>query len=191
MKCPKCDKEVKTTDMFCSGCGANLKKKKSSKKKESKINQDEIFNKIGDNLEKILDTEDTTKDYNKKDVEDNKGLALLAYLGPLALVPYFYNKDSKYVKYHATQGMNMLVIWIIYAIFAGVLSLIKVTKECTSVMGTILTCTRVNPWWVNLIVDFCGLLLFAIAVIGVFYALTGKAKKLPLVDKVHVFKEKE
>ena len=33
--------------------------------------------------------------------------------------------------------------------------------------------------------------IVAIAVIGVFYALTGKAKKLPLVDKVHVFKEKE
>ena len=191
MKCPKCDKEVKKTDKFCSSCGADLKKKKSSKKKESSFNQDEIFNKIGDGLEKVLDTEDTSKDYTKKDVDDNKGLALLAYLGPFALVPYFYNKNSKYVKYHAVQGMNLLVMWIVYAILAALLSSIKVTKDCTSVMGTILTCTKVTPWWVNLIVDLSGLLLFAIAVIGVFYALSGKAKKLPLVDKVKIFKEKE
>ncbi|MBR5662937.1 MAG: zinc-ribbon domain-containing protein [Bacilli bacterium] len=192
MKCPKCEKEVKTTDVFCSSCGTNLKKKKSSKKKESKINQDEIFNKIGDGLEKVLDTEDTTKDYTKKDVEDNKGLALLSYLGPLALVPYFYNKGSKYVKYHAVQGMNMLVIWVVYSIVTGLLYMIKFTKSCEHYMGGIITnCVKVTPWWVRIPVDFVGMVLFAIAVIGVFYALTGKAKKLPLVDKVNVFKEKE
>lgn len=193
MKCPKCNKVIKNTDMFCSGCGAELNKKnkKSSKKKDSSFNQDEIFNKIGDNLEKILDTEDTSKDYTKKDVDDNKGLALLAYLGPLALVPYFYNKNSKYVKYHAVQGMNLLVIWIIYAIVASLLYMIKFTKSCEHYMGGIITnCVKVTPFWVRIPVDIVGMIIFAIAVIGVFYALTGKAKKLPLVDKVTVFKDK-
>lgn len=189
MKCPKCETEIKSTDKFCSNCGESLKKKKT-KKKHSSINQDEIFNKIGDNLEKILDTEDTSKDYGKKDVDDNKGLALLSYLGPLALIPYFYNKNSKYVKYHATQGMNLLIIWIGYFIAAGLLYMIKFTKSCEHYFGGIITnCVKVTPWWIKVPVDIVGLILFAISVIGIFYALTGVAKKLPLVDKVNLFKQ--
>lgn len=190
MKCPKCNKTVKDSDMFCSACGEALKKKKTNKKKET-TNQDEIFNKIGDNLEKILDTEDSSKDYSKKDVNDNKGLALLSYLGPLALVPYFYNKGSKYVKYHATQGMNLLIVWICYAILSSLLYLVKVTKSCDSYLGIFTNCTKVTPWWIRFPVDIIGLILFAISVIGVVYALTGVAKKLPIIDKVTLFKEKD
>lgn len=190
MKCPKCNKEVKATDKFCSSCGEDLKKKKTTKKKETKINQDEIFNKIGDNLEKILDTEDTSKDYTKKDKEDNKGLAILSYIGPLALIPYFYNKGSKYVKYHAIQGMNLLVVWICYSILSSLLHLIKYTKSCEHYMGGMfVNCVKVTPWWIRFPLDIIGLILFAISVIGFVYALTGVAKKLPLIDKVTLFKQ--
>ena len=194
MKCPKCESEVKKADKFCSSCGFDLSKKKDAKKGESKksaINQDEIFNKIGDNLEKSLDTEDTSKDYTKKDINDNKGLAILSYLGPLALIPYFYNKGSKYVKYHAAQGLNLLIIWIIYTITAAILSSIKITKSCNNVLGWFTNCTEVTPWWISFIIDVIGLMLFAIAVVGVVYAITGVAKKLPIVDKVNIIKEKE
>jgi len=190
MKCPKCNKEVKPKDKFCSSCGEYLKKKKSSKK-TSNINQDEIFNKIGDNLEKILDTEDTSKDYTKKDKDDNKGLALLSYIGPLALIPYFYNKGSKYVKYHAIQGMNLLIVWICYVIVSSLLSLIKITKSCDSYLGIFTNCTKVTPWWIKFPVDIIGLFLFALSVIGVVYALTGVAKKLPIIDRVTLFKDKD
>lgn len=188
-KCPKCNSDVKAKDKFCSSCGQNLK---SDKKKEKKNNSnaDEIFNKIGDNLEKILDTEDTSKDYTKKDIEDNKGLAILSYIGPLALIPYFSSKDSKYVKYHAHQGMNLFIVWIIYSIIAGLLSLIKVTKSCehSPIFNVITNCVKVTPWWIKLPIDIVGLFLFALSVIGVVYALTGKAKKLPLIDKVNIIK---
>lgn len=189
MKCPNCDNEVKTTDKFCSSCGESLKKKKG-KKKTSNFNQDEIFNKIGDNLEKILDTEDTSKDYTKKDVDENKGLAILSYLGPLALIPYFYNKRSKYVKYHAVQGMNLFMVWIGYCIVSLILYSIKFTKSCEHFLGGIITnCVKATPWWIKVPVDVAGMILFAISVIGVVYAITGKAKKLPLVDKVNFFKQ--
>lgn len=190
MKCPKCNKEVKSKDKFCSSCGEDLKKKKSSKK-TSNTNQDEIFNKIGDNLEKILNTEDTSKDYTKKDKDDNKGLALLSYIGPLALIPYFYNKGSKYVKYHAIQGMNLLIVWICYVIVSSLLSLIKITKSCDSYLGIFTNCTKVTPWWIRFPVDVIGLFLFALSVIGVVYALTGVAKKLPIIDRVTLFKDKD
>ena len=190
MKCPECNKEVKANDKFCRNCGADLKKKTKSKKKSS-MNQDEIFNKIGDNLEKILDTEDTSKDYTKKDIESIKGLAILSYLGPFALIPYFYNKKSKYVKYHAVQGMNLLIVWIAYAIVSSLLCMIKYTKSCEHILpGYITNCVKVTPWWIKLPVDIIGFILFAISVVGVIYAITGVAKKLPLIDKVDLIKDR-
>ena len=187
MNC-KCNAEVKAKDKFCSACGESLGKEK--KKKESNINQDEIFNKIGDNLEKILDTEDTSKEYTKKDIEDNKGLAILSYIGPLALIPYFKGKDSKYVKYHAVQGMNLLIVWVVFTIFAAILSMIKITKSCdhSPIFGVVTNCVKVTPWWIKFPIDIIGLCLLIISILGVVYALLGKAKKLPLIDKVNIIK---
>ena len=188
-KCPKCDSEVSAKDKFCSSCGANLKKK-SKKKESSTSNADEIFNKIGDNLERILDTEDTSKDYTNKDIESNKGMAILSYIGPLALIPYFTAKDSKYASYHAKQGMNLLIVWIVYTIMAAILYSIKFTYKCehSPVFGVVTSCVKKTPWWIKLPVDLIGLFFFAISVIGIVYALTGKAKKLPLIDKVNIIK---
>lgn len=187
-KCPKCNKEVKAKDKFCSACGESLTNEK--KNKESGINQEEIFNKIGDNLEKILDTEDTSKDYTKKDIDNNKGLAILSYIGPLALIPYFKGKGSKYVRYHAVQGMNLLIIWIIYTILAVILSMIKITKSCehSPIFGVITNCVKVTPWWIKLPIDIVGICLLILSVIGLVYALIGKAKKVPLIDKVNIIK---
>ena len=46
---------------------------------------------LGDNLKettkKIMDTKDTTKNFTKKDIEDNKGMAILSYILPP--IPYF------------------------------------------------------------------------------------------------------
>ena len=88
--------------------------------------------------------------------------------------------------------MNLLVVWVVYTILYGLLSMIKITKSCDHYMGGMfVNCVKVTPWWIRFPLDIIGLLLFAISVVGVIYALTGVAKKLPLVDKVNLFKEKQ
>lgn len=194
-KCPKCNEEVKTTDKFCRACGESLKPSKKGKKNEeeaketkSTINTDEIFNKIGDGFEKLLDTDDTSKDYTKKDIEDNKGLALISYMGPFVFIPYFCGKDSDYVKYHAKQGMNLFIVWVMYLVIYSLLSLIKVTKKCTLIMGQIISCDEVTPWWVTFPLGLIGFALFAISVVGIVYTVMGKAKKLPVIGKLNIIK---
>lgn len=194
-KCPKCNNDVKTTDKFCSTCGESLKQSKKGKKKEeevketkSSINTDEIFNKIGDGFEKLLDTDDTSKDYTKKDIEENKGLALVSYIGPFVFIPYFCGKDSAYVKYHSKQGMNLFIVWVMYIVVYSLLSLIKVTKKCTLIMGQIISCDEVTPWWVTFPMGIIGFALFALSVIGIVYTVMGKAKKLPLIGKINIIK---
>ena len=45
------------------------------------------------------------------DAEKNKIFGILAYLGILCLVPIFAAKDSPFAKYHANQGLVLLLTW--------------------------------------------------------------------------------
>lgn len=184
--CTKCGKELKKDDKFCGHCGEKV----GATNKKDTSTSEEFVDKIGDSVEKILDTQDDTKKYKKDDIENNKGLAALSYIGPLALIPYFGNKESKYVKYHAVQGMNLLIIWIIYWIVFALFHLIKVTDACTIVNnGTMINCIHKTPSIITIPLDIIGLFIFALSIIGFVFALIGKAKKVPLLDKVNIIKE--
>jgi uncharacterized membrane protein len=51
--------------------------------------------------------------FDKKDIDDNKVIAALSYIGILCLVPLLAKKDSKFAQEHGKQGLIMLVAWII------------------------------------------------------------------------------
>ena len=192
MKCPKCETKLKSTDKFCSNCGEKVAKEKKTKAKVSKeeVKEDnvEIFKKIGDNIEKILETEDTSEEYKKEDIENYKGLALLSYIGPLALIPYLKGKKYKYAYYHAVQGMNLLAVWVCYSVLALLFFQIKETKSCDTFFGSVGNCVSRTPIWIRFPFAIMGFALFALSIIGIVYALLGKAKKLPLIEKVKIFK---
>ena len=55
-----------------------------------------------------------------KDVEENKAIACLSYLGVLCLIPLLAKKDSKYAQAHAKQGLVMMIAMVLAAIpFVG------------------------------------------------------------------------
>jgi uncharacterized membrane protein len=51
--------------------------------------------------------------FDKKDIEDNKVVAALSYVGILCLIPLLAKKDSKFAQEHGKQGLVMLIAWII------------------------------------------------------------------------------
>ena len=58
--------------------------------------------------------EDASKSkIERDDVEENKVLALLSYLGILVLVPLLGKKDSPFVQFHAKQGLIILIGWVL------------------------------------------------------------------------------
>ena len=61
-----------------------------------------------------------------KDIEENKILALLSYLGVLVLVPLFGKKDSPFVQFHAKQGLVLLIGWVIswFPVFGWIIGII-------------------------------------------------------------------
>lgn len=139
-------------------------------------------------VDKIMDTEDNTDDYDKKDIESNKVMAILAYFGPLALIPFFASKESKFAQYHAKQGLNLFVIEFVIGMISYFLNLIfRVPKFC-EVNGIEFLCGVESPLWISIPIDFIQLILGIIAIIGLVYACQGKAKEVPILGKVKIIK---
>jgi fumarate reductase subunit D len=51
--------------------------------------------------------------YQDKDVADNKALAALSYAWILCFIPLLKKRDSKFVQFHAKQGMVLFILQMI------------------------------------------------------------------------------
>lgn len=145
-------------------------------------------NNYKEKVEKILETEDNSDKFNKKDIENGKGMAILSYILPF--IPYFVEKENKYVKYHSRQGMDLLLVCIIYTVIYNILtSIIKVNGSCGSLFGyNFGNYCRITPWWISWPLGIIYLGITIIAIIGIINAVKGKAKELPILNKFKVFK---
>lgn len=149
---------------------------------------------VKDKAKSVLnDVKDETKDFTKKDIEDGKGMGILSYIFPF--IPFIVEKKNKFVKYHANQGMNLLVIAVGYSIIYSILtSVIKVKSNCGygywgDLAASLGTYCKVTPWWVTWPLGIIGLGITALCIIGIINVCKGKAKELPIVNKLKVFKK--
>jgi len=103
------------------------------------------------------------------DVEQNKGMAAIAYLGILFLIPMFLKKDSQFAMYHAKQGMVLFICEVIVSFLVW-----------TPFMGGFLS---YFTWILNVFI-------FILFIMGIMNALGGKMKPLPVIgsfaDKINV-----
>jgi uncharacterized membrane protein len=99
--------------------------------------------------------------YDSRDIEDNKVMAILAYIWILLLVPLLAAKDSKYARYHAYQGVTLFIAWV-----------------AVRALGWIL------PYNLSGLVTIASLGLLVLAIIGILNAFNGRAKPLPLIGKL-------
>jgi uncharacterized membrane protein len=58
--------------------------------------------------------------FDQKDVEENKLVAALSYLGLLFLVPLLVKKDSPFAQFHAKQGLVLCIAFFIGSFFFGI-----------------------------------------------------------------------
>jgi len=122
-------------------------------------------------IQKLLNTEDTTKDYDAQDIETNKVFAILAYLGILILVPVFAAKDSKFAKYHVNQGLTLIIAAVAVNIVLTILGYIPI-------LGILF----------RIIMGLFDLVVLAYVVIGILNAANGTAKQLPYIGKYTLLK---
>lgn len=51
--------------------------------------------------------------FDQKDVDENKLIAALSYLGLLCLIPLLAKKDSKFAQEHGKQGLVLVIAWVV------------------------------------------------------------------------------
>lgn len=74
------------------------------------------------------------------DVEENKAITYLSYLGLLFLVPMLVKKDSPFAQFHAKQGLVLTIGWFIgsflYPLF-GLGVFVHIAILVLSIMGLV------------------------------------------------------
>ena len=90
--------------------------------------------------------------------------AALAYI--LFFIPLIVDKDSEYGKFHANQGLNLLLLGIAVSVLGALIPFIG--------------------WFI--ISPVGGLLVLVLAIMGIINALNGEEKELPLIGKYRLLK---
>lgn len=164
--CSKCGTKYDEGTKFCPGCGVNLGVDASAGG-TGKNGFDESFKKINN-------TPDSTAEYDQNDINQNKVMAVLAYIGLLFLIPLLAAKESRYAKFHTNQGMVLFL-----AEFAGGMAI--------GLVGGIFTLMGLGIIS-SLLSGVFYLASVAFMVLGIYNAATGKAKELPLIGKYKLYK---
>ena len=100
---------------------------------------------------------------DSKDVEENKIMAVLAYLGILVLIPLLTKKDSPFTMYHVKQGLALLILEVIAIPVYIVLAFIPIIGWLASM-----------ALWV---------LILVLLILGIVNAVNGKMKELPVIGQ--------
>ena len=103
-------------------------------------------------------------------------MAVLAYFGILVLIPILAAKESKFARFHANQGLILLITGVAYLIFVPVV--IKIVAFISYVLAGI----------VGIALGLAWLLLLVLAIIGIINAVKGEFKQLPLIGQFQILK---
>lgn len=167
--------EEKTKDIKedLSKKSKELKKELSEKSEDLKEELKEKTEELKDKAEDLLkDVKNNSKKFDKKDIEENKAMACLAYI--VAPVPYFIEEKSKWVRYHAIQGMNFFIIFV-----------------CMCLAVSIINSLILFPFPFLKGITRTILYTFGVvyALIGIINVCNGEAKELPLINKFKFIKK--
>ena len=67
---------------------------------------------VNETIKNLNNTNDFTEEFEQEDIQNNKTMAILAYIGILVLIPIFAAKESKFARFHANQGLVLLIIMV-------------------------------------------------------------------------------
>lgn len=101
--------------------------------------------------------------FSAEDIEKNKVISALAYI--LFFLPLIVCPDSPFGKYHANQGLLLLIV---------------------SIAGNIILSIIPFIGWV--LIPLFTLAIFVLAILGIVNAAGGKAKELPVFGKYRIIK---
>lgn len=110
-----------------------------------------------------MSQQEYTNLFTAEDIEKNKVIAGLAYI--LFFLPLIASPDSPFGKFHANQGLLLLITAVAGNIVLGFIPIIG--------------------WVVS---PLFSLAIFIAVIVGLAQAINGKAKELPYIGKYRILK---
>ena len=174
--CGKCGTQVNEGVKFCPGCGNAMvvtpaSEQQAAPVQEPAANQNDFSAKVA----ALNNTADTTANYDANDIAQNKAMGILAYFGPLCFIPMFAAKDSKFARFHANQGLVLIIACIAWSIAYAILNVIILAISW-------------RLYFISSIIGLVSLVFLVLCVIGILNAANGKAKELPVIGKFKILK---
>lgn len=108
---------------------------------------------------KTNETKNNPQGPSQADIDENKVIAAIGYLGILCLLPLLLKKDSVFAQHHGKQGLMLLICWMIL----WVVNVIPILGQITFVLGS--------------------LGLFILLLLGILNALNGKMWEMPVLGE--------
>lgn len=139
---------------------------------QNNVDNDKTLQKNFDPENFFNNLKNDTASFDKKDIANGKLMSFLSYIYVLALIPFFIEKNNKYVVYHAKQGMNLLIIQLIASVVISLLySLLGADSYITAIITALIS-----------------LALLSCSFIGIIYVQKDQAKELPFINKIKFIK---
>lgn len=107
------------------------------------------------------------------DVEANKVIAAVGYIGILCLVPLLFAKDSAFAKFHAKQGLVIFLCEVALGIIGSVFS--GMALSGVNMMGSF--------FLVNGALMLINLAFLVLSIVGIIKAISGERWEAPVIGK--------
>lgn len=156
-ECPKCHSKVNFGEKTCPACGQDLLESAADTLREKAA--------------AFTDTPDTTGEYDAADMQSNRLMALLSYFGILVLIPIFAAQHSRFVRFHANQGLVLLIAGVVLQAAAEVVKRIPLIGFAGSILRALVT-----------------LIWAVLMILGIIHVINGEARELPLIGKFRILK---
>ena len=165
--CPVCGEHVADSTPSCPKCGAPLNQQNSASTGTQQA--------VNDFVNNLNNTADYSSQMDPNDVNDNKAMAVLAYLGLLVFIPIFAAPQSRFARYHSSQGLTLFIFEAVYSLIMTILSK---TVGLIPVFGKITVA----------ICGFIGIVWLVLSICGIVNAVNGRAKDLPVIGNIRFIK---
>ena len=120
-------------------------------------------------LNNLNATPDYTSSFDPADVQTNKAMGVLSYLGILVLIPLLAARNSPFARFHCNQGIVLALAEALAGIVLGI-------GRSLPLIG----------WIFRLVGGLASVAWIVLAIIGIVNAVNGRAKELPIIGGIKI-----
>lgn len=162
--CKSCGNQIDDRAMNCPFCGAPTSL-------STQLATNSTFNNKGGFGEKPFEGNDRSAEYDRDDIERNKTMCALAYFPILFFLPLVACPGSRVGKFHANQGLILLIMSVGVSIVSSVLGAFSGFPGLGILFAILMWVISVGG----------SLATLALMLFGIIKTLNGEVRELPII----------